>query len=518
MKISEYENDFKLKVFRRTTFLNGLLILAILPFRHFAVKMELGLWIVAITTALISFASSWMAAKQFNIKKIAAFHTLSIGFALWLISYNNGGFHAPALYVYIALPIIGGYFAGWKFSSFLTFLIFLGMGLLLYFHETGMLPHSLLKESENYLYAKFVVLTLVVIAFGGLSYFYDIRVNSLIQQLSAIFNHCPNPQFIAGKKGQIIFSNAEAKSLEKSSSSFMEYFRSDMSKKWKELKAKGNTLYNLSHEGSLFEVKFIRLDLKSSDFYLFQLNDITHQASLENSKDEFVSIVSHELKTPLTAISGSLLILQDDSIPKDQKTVDELVRMLSPNVQRMTKLVNDIVDAEALKKGKVHFQPALHSFSKILDSAIFSVESIAKLKDVELEVIDRNIMKPYFVHADRERLIQVMVNLLSNSIKFSPSSSKVVIRSELKKETLFIYFRDEGEGITEDLRRKLFESFTKGSNINSSVQPGIGLGLFMARQLMELHGGSLGLASSDSDGSEFYMELPLIIPKTPSSN
>lgn len=233
--------------------------------------------------------------------------------------------------------------------------------------------------------------------------------------------------------------------------------------------------------------------------------DVTEQIQVNRSKDEFVSMVSHELRSPLTSIKGALALLHP-KILKDQES-DELYQLAERNTERLLNLVNDILDIQKLSLGKLVVSLKTQELSKVIDEAVKISSSLAEAQNISL-VLENNY-KNIFVDIDYDRFIQIISNLLTNAIKFSPKGSQVTIFTEKNGNAIRIAIKDKGPGIAYDLQGKLFEKFVQGDAGDTKMK-GTGLGLSISKALIEQMGGSIGFTSQPQYGSTFYIDLPIV--------
>lgn len=241
------------------------------------------------------------------------------------------------------------------------------------------------------------------------------------------------------------------------------------------------------------------------------VNDIGERKLMEKLKDEFISTVSHELRTPLTSISGALGLLAGGALGELPEGVRKMVDVASKNSQRLARLVNDLLDMEKLLAGKMRLQIAPFTVPFLIDEAVKSIAPFAQQHDVTLVVdCDHKSM----IHVDEHRFHQVMTNLLSNALKFSPSGSEVVIRSVLrrtddKEDTVRINIIDQGDGIPEAFHDRIFDKFSQADSSDARYKTGTGLGLAISRELVQHMGGHIGFVSASGKGATFYVDFPV---------
>lgn len=243
--------------------------------------------------------------------------------------------------------------------------------------------------------------------------------------------------------------------------------------------------------------------------------DAARRAAEEYSelKSSFVSTVSHELRTPLTAIHGSLTLLNSQlmNISVDKQS-QSLIEIANKNTSRLLMLVNDILDIEKIESGKMEYQFEHIEIRELLKQSLLSIHDYGIQHDVKFEI--DSAPRNTFVHADSNRLLQVMNNLLSNATKFEPKGSTIKLNADCQDDKIHISVIDHGPGIPEIFHDKLFDRFTQADHSTTRSVPGTGLGLAIAKAIVDAHQGEIGFNTSPQ-GTEFFIRLPLI---TPSSN
>lgn len=257
----------------------------------------------------------------------------------------------------------------------------------------------------------------------------------------------------------------------------------------------------------LLKVKtFYRLYQQNQELTKIQsalLIEIDSRKAAENKKDEFISIASHELKTPLTSIIGYIQLLQRSLKKYDDKSVDSYLERTNLQLGKLKNLIGDLLDISKIESGKIEFNKKDFDFNAMLQSAIDVVQqtqdcSIIHKKSVEAEV-----------YGDEMRIEQVIINYLTNAIKYSPDCKEVQIESSITaNEEILLTVRDFGIGIPKDLQSKLFEKFYRVESSATRFQ-GLGIGLFISSEIVKRHDGICGVNSEAGKGSEFWFKIPL---------
>jgi signal transduction histidine kinase len=231
------------------------------------------------------------------------------------------------------------------------------------------------------------------------------------------------------------------------------------------------------------------------------------QAQAANrAKDEFLGIVSHELRTPLNAILGWTSILSRDL--ENRQTLEHGLRIIERNARIQAKLIDDILDVSRIISGKLRIEQRGVDLCAVLRAGVESVKNQAEAKGIEIgvEIADA----PCLALGDAERLQQVLWNLLTNAVKFTPKGGHVWVRLSRVRNSFVIAVKDDGKGIEGALLPHVFERFRQGDATPRRAHGGLGLGLAIARHLVEAHGGSIEAASDGTGaGSLFTVRLPI---------
>jgi PAS domain S-box-containing protein len=236
------------------------------------------------------------------------------------------------------------------------------------------------------------------------------------------------------------------------------------------------------------------------------VRDISARRELDKLKEEFVSTVSHELRTPLTSIAGSLgLIAAEAGGPLPDKAM-RLISIAQANSQRLVRLINDVLDVEKLESGKLPFQFTPVDLSDVATRAIESVHGYADQLGVDVRLA---LAEPAPVRGDPDRLVQVVTNLLSNACKFSPKGGVVTVSVSQEGEQAVLSVADHGPGVPEAFRDRIFSRFAQADSSDARSKSGTGLGLYIAKEIAERHGGRLWYESQPGGGALFSLGLPL---------
>ncbi|HVL59434.1 MAG TPA: ATP-binding protein, partial [Burkholderiaceae bacterium] len=238
--------------------------------------------------------------------------------------------------------------------------------------------------------------------------------------------------------------------------------------------------------------------------------DAAHEAS--RLKDEFLAVLSHELRTPLNAVLGWVYLLQRDKL--GPKQIAEALEIITRNARHQAQLIEDIIDVSRIAAGKLELELAPVRIGDVIEDAIDAIRPAALAAHIELQCRIAPGLPP--LHGDAKRLAQVLTNLLSNAVKFTPDGGRVEIDCASDGEDVVITVDDSGIGIAPEVLPEIFERFRQADSRPTRRHGGLGLGLAIARHLIEQHGGTIA-ASSDGAGSgaTFTVRLPAASAKEP---
>ena len=229
---------------------------------------------------------------------------------------------------------------------------------------------------------------------------------------------------------------------------------------------------------------------------------------LDRLKSDFVANVSHELRTPLTAIKGAIdLLLREVAGPLTEKQTHYLTRVRS-NTQHLAGLINDLLDLSKIESGKIEVKSSRISLAGLVHEVVESLRPVAAEKVIGLEAA---ITEPsILVWADRDKVNQVLMNLIGNAIKFTPAQGQVTLSASINGNgSVQVSISDTGPGVPPDEKEKIFDKFYQIAQVGEVKPKGTGLGLAICRALVELQGGRIWVESQANHGSTFYFTLPL---------
>ncbi len=252
-----------------------------------------------------------------------------------------------------------------------------------------------------------------------------------------------------------------------------------------------------------FEVRLLR---GGEDELLAIVRDITERKSGDRRKDEFISIVSHELRTPLTSIHGALGLMEGGVFGDVPPAMAELVKVARSNTDRLVRLINDMLDLDKMEAGRIDLELVPLDAGDLVDAALEGMRGAAASAGVRLRRVTERAGS---VLGDRDRLLQVLTNLLSNAVRFSPPQACVTVTVRAEAGRVRFAVQDEGPGIPPDRVDHLFRKFATVSGTDGRRRGGTGLGLAISKPLVEQHGGTIGLLPCDR-GACFYFDLPTV--------
>ena len=240
-------------------------------------------------------------------------------------------------------------------------------------------------------------------------------------------------------------------------------------------------------------------------------HDITERRRVERLKDELIATASHELRTPLTAICGALEVVMSGDAPRNERDT-RLLGMAARNAERLTRLVNDLLDVERIESGAEMMHVSAVRVSPLVTTAMDIVRPMAEKHGVRVEAAPSDVAPELCAWADPDRVVQVLTNLLGNAIKFSAPRGRVWIAARAEGGELCVRVRDEGRGIPADKLASVFEPFVQVHDDDARARGGAGLGLAISRAIVVQHGGRIW---AESDGEGKGTTVSFTLPLTP---
>jgi PAS domain S-box-containing protein len=285
---------------------------------------------------------------------------------------------------------------------------------------------------------------------------------------------------------------------------------------------KDGTAYHIDDEvlvrkdGTLLAVDYVVTPILNEAGRIFGavvvFRDATGKRAVETMKDEFISVVSHEVRTPLTAIRGALGLLATGRLCQSREKCQAMVKAGVENTDRLVRLVGDILDLERIESGTVSVEKKPCDASSLLEQAVALMRVTAESRGITMS----SDAHPLTFWADPDRIMQVLINLLSNAIKFSPQGSAIHANAGPKDGEVVFSVRDTGRGIPPNKLSQIFERFQQVDAGDSREKGGTGLGLAICRSIVTQHNGRIWVESTPGQGSTFFFSLPAHDPSTDS--
>ena len=245
-----------------------------------------------------------------------------------------------------------------------------------------------------------------------------------------------------------------------------------------------------------------------TDFFAIFLRDISQRKKVEQMKNELVATVSHELRTPLTSMRASLSLLASGAVDGVPDDAGELIEIAHRHCERLVRMVNEMLDVQKIESGQVQLVRADQPVAPIVHDAIAAMEGHARQAGVHLACLSPDSVDTLHAEVDGDRLTQVITNLVSNAIKFSPQGATVDVVLGPHNGGLRISVLDRGPGIPQAFRGRIFQRFAQSED-EAARRQGSGLGLSISKNIVEAHGGGITFADREQGGTVFHVDLPL---------
>jgi len=234
--------------------------------------------------------------------------------------------------------------------------------------------------------------------------------------------------------------------------------------------------------------------------------DIDDMKKQEKQKNDFIKMANHELKTPVTTIKGYVQLLKKMRGESDDKFLVNSLNTIEKQVNKLTALIGDLLDISRIESGKLPLNKKEFSLLELVTETIEDIKASEQSHQINFELKHTSDIE---VFADKERITQVLNNLLTNAIKYSPQSDKVNVEMYVDGESAVVSVQDFGIGMEQDELTKIFERFYRVSGDDEETYPGFGIGLFIVQDILERHDGKIWVESKKNAGSKFYFALPL---------
>lgn len=354
-----------------------------------------------------------------------------------------------------------------------------------------------------------------------------------------IFDSIPNSMLMVDKKGNIVLSNKnvqldfgyrkeemEKLKVEQLIPHPLNIYHNKLRESYFEYPkhrkmANGREIEGLKKNGLKFpiEVSLSPIATEKGEYAIATILDITKNKEIEKNlkkakdeaektsvlKSEFLNLISHELRTPLTVILGNIPILKNNDESYGKKVIAEVINDIEESANHLLTLINDLLDVSKIEAGKMELKYSKINFKEFMDHLVQQFKPLILDKALEIKVD----VKEFVINADEIRLKQIMINLISNAIKFT-EKGMIQIKVEEDIEYFYISVEDTGVGISNDDLKHLFENFKQINSIATRKYGGSGLGLLITKKLIQLHGGTIEVKSKLGKGSLFIFSIPKI--------
>jgi len=241
---------------------------------------------------------------------------------------------------------------------------------------------------------------------------------------------------------------------------------------------------------------------------LITLHNVTREKMIENMKTEFVSISAHQLRTPLSAIKWTLRMLLDGDLGSINEKQKEFLEKTYKSNERMITLINDLLNVTRIEEGRYVFKVFLFDIEEICQSIVDSFQEKVKQKNIKF-IFEKPEEKLPKIKLDNEKISLAIQNLVENAVRYTPSKGKVTVSLKRANMSIELCVRDTGIGIPEDQLHRVFSKFFRGVNVVSIDTEGTGLGLYIAKNIIEAHKGRIWFESKEGKGSTFCFKLPI---------
>lgn len=341
------------------------------------------------------------------------------------------------------------------------------------------------------------------------------EISSEKSKVETILNYMTDGVIAFNVKGEVMHANPAARRMLKVDDVHESF--NEFSKKYDLGIALEDILYlelpSKREKSISVEEKYIRMyfgvftdEEKKAEGVIAVLQDITEQQKLENMRKEFVANVSHELKTPLTSIKSYTETLLDGALD-DRETAEQFLRVIDSEADRMSRLVRDLLQLSSIDNQQVKWNKKRFSFTSLVKNSIVKVQMESQSKEQTLETYVMGEIPE--IEADRDRIEQVVLNILSNAIKYTPRGGKITVYVSRIYNDVSLKVVDTGIGIPQQDLPRIFERFYRVDKARSREMGGTGLGLSIAREITEAHGGTISVSSELGKGTEVTIKLPI---------
>jgi len=238
------------------------------------------------------------------------------------------------------------------------------------------------------------------------------------------------------------------------------------------------------------------------------IHDITREKGIERMKTEFVSIAAHQLRTPLSAVKWALSLLMEGDVGELSAEQKSFISKSYDSNERMIILINDLLDVARIEEGRYLYKLVSAKLENLAQAAISACREIAAKRNIRLEYIKPEKEMPEIM-IDGEKITMTIQNLIENAIKYTPPGGQVTVSVKYDTNKATVSVKDNGVGVSQEQQNRLFTKFFRASNVMRMETDGTGLGLFIAKNIIEAHGGKIWCESKENEGSTFSFSLPI---------
>lgn len=332
---------------------------------------------------------------------------------------------------------------------------------------------------------------------------------AIINQQGLIENSNQALQILLGMDEQQLHQQSLGQFIAQSSQTvYKQYLHSSIECYQKGFKNQRCELAIHHQDGHLIDVELLFSPMIFNERLLFTaiIRDVTERKTIERMKNEFIATVSHELRTPLTAIRGALALVLAKASEGLSAKAKLLLTTANRNSERLSLLINDILDLEKIESGKLELSLKNVDLAVVLQQALVANQSYATSHQVHLQIV--NTLPSAMVYADDHRLLQVLANLISNAVKYSPTDAIVELSLQDQVNSWCVKVKDYGCGIPDAFRARIFQRFAQADSSDSREKNGTGLSLAISKAMIEQFGGMIDYQSPQGQATEFFFTLP----------
>jgi len=266
----------------------------------------------------------------------------------------------------------------------------------------------------------------------------------------------------------------------------------------------------IKRNGELFpiELSISEINIDDQQCYAGVIRDVTERKMAEVVKEEFLAMITHDLRSPITAIYGSLCLATEGVFGELDPELTTLLKASRKNCDQLIRLINDILDLSKIESGNLELEKSTLNLASFLEEAIQNNKAYAKQFNVNIHLASN--IPSITIEGDQDRLMQVMNNVLSNASKYSPEGEKIEISATKSKNNVTIMVQDKGPGIPKEFIDHLFEKYSQASSTQTKKIASTGLGLYISKLIIEQHQGTIACENAEKGGAIFSITLPIL--------